>query len=373
MTTTNTLDRDQILQLSGGFRFLAVLGAAAELNLFTLLGDDSLSAEPIAIRLRSNLRATTVLLDALAALGLLEKQGESYRVPASLRPLLSDSAPGTVLPMVLHQMSLIRMWSQLAWIVRSGEPAARQASIRGAEADRAAFIAAMHSVSDPLADGLVARIGPPKFTHLLDVGGASGTWTLAFLRAVPGSRATIFDLPDAIGQARTRIAASGFAGRVDFVSGDFYDDPLPCGADLAWVSAIVHQHAREDSRHLFSKVHAALVPGGRIMIRDIVMESNRVAPLDGALFAVNMLVATASGGTFTLDEFVEDLQASGFHDAKLLVKDERMGSVVEAINQRGGCGSRRHRAAVSTPGLRTPSSSSPSMAAGTSVWAATFW
>jgi SAM-dependent methyltransferase len=327
---SNMFDREKILQLAGGFRFLAVMGAAAELDLFTQLGDDTLSGESVAVRLRSNLRATVVLLDALAALGLLDKLGENYRVPRDLRPLLTTDAPGTALPMVLHQVTLMRMWSQLAWIVRSGEPAMRQPSIRGAEADRAAFIAAMHSVSGPLADDFVARLGPPKFHHLLDVGGASGTWTLAFLRAVPGARATIFDLPDAIEQARSRITASGFADRVELVAGDFYDDPLPAGADLAWVSAIVHQHAREDSRALFAKVHAALMPGGRIMIRDVVMEPDRVDPQDGALFAVNMLVATASGGTFTLDEFIEDLQASGFGDVKLLLKGQRMDSVVEA-------------------------------------------
>ena len=131
--------------------------------------------------------------------------------------------------------------------------------------------------------------------------------------------------------ARERIARSGFGDRVDLVEGDFYDDPLPSGADLAWVSAIVHQHAREDSRALFAKVHAALAPGGRIMIRDIVMEPNRIEPAEGALFAVNMLVATASGGTFTMDEYTEDLQASGFRDVKLPIKDAWMNSVVEAV------------------------------------------
>jgi predicted O-methyltransferase YrrM len=330
MITPPPLDREQILQNAGGYRFLAVLGAAAELNLFTLLGDDTLAAESIAIRLRSNLRATIVLLDALAALGLLSKEGENYSVPADLRPLLTENAPGTVLPMVWHQMNLIRMWSQLAWIVRSGEPAVRQASIRGAEADRAAFIAAMHSISGPIADELIKRLGPPKFNHLLDVGGASGTWTLAFLHAVPEAQATIFDLPDAIEQARERIAQSGFSDRVTFVAGDFYDDPMPPGADLAWISAIVHQHAREDSRELFTKVHDALSSGGRIMIRDVVMEPDRISPPEGALFAVNMLVATASGGTFTMNEFTEDLEASGFRDVKRLVKDPWMNSVVEA-------------------------------------------
>jgi hypothetical protein len=255
----------------------------------------------------------------------------------------------------------------LAWVVQSGAPRPRQASIRGAAADRAAFIAAMHSISGPVADDLVARLGPPQFRHLLDVGGASGTWTLAFLRAVPGSTATIFDLPDAIEQARERLGrasfqlanedsvgaavalpppvtaarggsttatpttpASDLAARVTLVAGDFYADALPAGADYAWVSAIAHQHSRQHNRALYAKVFAALQPGGRIGIRDIVMESCRTQPLDGALFAINMLANTETGGTFTFAEFAEDLQSAGFVEPVLRIKDSWMNSVVEA-------------------------------------------
>ena len=330
MATDSKLDRGQILQSAAGFRFACVLGAAAELDLFTLLGDAALSAEHLAGQLKTNLRATTILLDALAALGLLDKQEHHYSVPAELRPLLAADSPESILPMILHQMNLVRNWSQLARVVKSGEPAVHQPSIRGAEGDRAAFIGAMHAISAPMADPLVARLGPPQFRHLLDVGGASGTWTLALLRGSPGGRATIFDLPDAVEQARSRMAETGFLDRVSFAAGDFYDDDLPGGADLVWLSAIVHQHSREDSRELFEKIHAALVPGGRLLIRDIVMEPDRVRPVDGALFAVNMLVATAQGGTFTFDEFVEDLHAAGFVDVKLLIKDAWMNSVIEA-------------------------------------------
>jgi len=330
MTSDSKLDRGQILQSAAGYRFTCVLGAAAELDLFTLLGGKSESAEHLAGQLKTDLRATTILLDALAALDLLEKRDSRYSVPPDLRPLLVAGTPQTILPMVLHQMNLVRNWSQLARIVKSGEPAVRQASIRGAEADRAAFIGAMHSISAPMADPLVARLGPPQFRHLLDVGGASGTWTIALLAGSPGGRATIFDLPDAIEQARSRMAQSGFRDRVSFVAGDFYGDDLPGGADLVWLSAIVHQHSRQDSRELFEKIHAAMVPGGRLLIRDIVMEPGRLRPVEGALFAVNMLVGTATGGTFTFDEFVEDLQAAGFEDVKLLIKDEWMNSVVEA-------------------------------------------
>ena len=330
MTSDQRLDRGQLLQMAGGFRFACVLGAAAELDLFSLLDDRSMSAEEVAGRLKSDLRATAMLLDALAALGLLQKGEGRYSVPAELRRSLVEDSPQTVLPMIRHQMNLVRTWSQLAAVTQRGEPAKCQPSVRGAEADRAAFVGAMHSVSGPIADELVARLGPPKFQHLLDVGGASGTWTLAFLRAVPGSRATIFDLPDAIAMAHDRIEQSGLAERVRLVPGDFYSDPLPPGADLAWVSAIVHQHSRSHNRELFEKVRAALVPGGRILIRDIVMAADRTRPVEGALFAINMLVNTQSGGTFTFDELAEDLRAAGFPDPKLLIEDESMNSVVEA-------------------------------------------
>jgi hypothetical protein len=330
MTTDITLEPQRILEMAGGFRAGCVLGAAAELDLFSVLGGGAMSADELAGRLKTDLRATVILLDALAGLSLLEKEQRTYRVPPALLPFLIADSPQTVLPMIRHQMTLVRSWSQLARVAKEGEPAVRQASIGGAEADRAAFIGAMHSISAPIANDLVARLGPPQFRHLLDVGGASGTWTLAFLRAVPGSRATIFDMPDAIGQARARIAQSGMGDRVALAAGDFYTDELPAGADLAWVSAIAHQHSREHNRELFAKTAAALVPGGRILIRDIVMEPDRTRPVDGALFAVNMLVNTVSGGTFTFDEFADDLRAAGFHNPRLVIKDEWMNSVVES-------------------------------------------
>jgi ubiquinone/menaquinone biosynthesis C-methylase UbiE len=271
-----------------------------------------------------------MLLDALGALRLLEKQEERYSVPEPLRPLLIEASPASILPMILHNMNILRNWTQLAWVVKSGIPGPRVASIRGFEADRASFIGAMHVVSGPIADDLVAQLGPIPFTHLLDVGGASGTWTMAFLQANPQARATIFDLPDAIQQARERFAGTEFADRVTFAAGDFYRDELPGDADLAWVSAIIHQHGREESRDLFAKVFRALRPEGHIAIRDIVMEPDRTRPAMGALFAINMLVNTDRGDTFTFGEIAEDLQAAGFSAVEHRVRAEDMSSVVVA-------------------------------------------
>lgn len=320
----------EILEQMGGFRPACVIGAAAELDIWSRLGDKSLSAEALAKVLDCDLRALTMLLDAVTALGLLWKTEGCYFVPGEIRPLLIEGGEQTVLPMVRHMMNVMRGWSQLAWVAKSGVPGARQASIRGFEADRAAFIAAMHAVSRPLADDLVARLGPPRFRHLLDVGGASGTWTLAFLRAAPGAKATIFDLPDAIRQAEERLKGTEFASRIDLVSGDFYIDDLPSGGDFAWVSAIAHQHSRRHNLDLFVKVFKALEPQGRIAVRDIVMEPCRTQPRDGALFAINMLANTESGGTFTFEEFAEDLRTAGFVNPRLAIHGEAMDSVVMA-------------------------------------------
>jgi precorrin-6B methylase 2 len=324
-------DREKLLDITSAFMPGCVIGAAAELDVFTVLGEDSLPADEIATQLATDGRATTMLLDALAALNVLDKRDGRYSVPEPLRPVLTITRDETILPMLHHRMNMMRHWTQLAWTVRSGKPVERQASIRGAAADRASFVAAMHAISGQVADTVVARFGPPPFSHLLDVGGASGTWTIAFLRAMPGAHATLFDLPDAIQQAEARLAGTEYADRVTLVAGDFYRDDLPGGADLAWVSAIVHQHSREHNRQLFGKVHAALAPGGRIALRDVVMDASRTQPTAGTLFAINMLVQTETGGTFTFDELAEDLRAAGFTDPEWTVHDDGMSSVVTAV------------------------------------------
>jgi predicted O-methyltransferase YrrM len=321
---------ERILALGRSYQGAAVLAAAAELDLFSALSPAPRTAATLARTLRCDLRALTILLDALAALRLLEKSGGSYALPAGLDALLTPDGAQSVLAMAHHQAHCLRNWAQLARVAKTGRPAERIPGIRGEEGAQEAFIEAMHSVSAPNAGEVIRAVQPLRFRHLLDIGGASGTWTIAFLRACPSAQATLFDLPHVILMARRRLAAAGLAKRVKLVAGDFTRDALPAGADLAWVSAIVHQNSRAQNRALFSKVFAALAPGGRIAIRDILMEEDRTRPVAGALFAVNMLVATEAGGTFTFAELREDLEAGGFAEVVLARRDEAMNAIVLA-------------------------------------------
>lgn len=319
---------EALMELVRGFHPACVLVAAAELDVFTRLHGRAMSAAELADRIHTDHRATAILLDALAAMGLLVKREGVYAVPAAVAELLTETGAHCALGMVRHQGNCLRRWGQLARVVQTGRPVEGEVSVRGAEADLASFIRAMHEVSDPVAADLVASLGPLAFRHLLDIGGASGTWTVPFLRLHPAGTATIFDLPDVIPMAESLLTTAGVRERVWLVPGNFYTDALPAGADLVWVSAIVHQNSREQNRALFAKVFAALVPGGRILIRDFVMDDTRTDPPGGAFFAVNMLVSTPGGGTFTLGELGDDLTAVGFARAALLRRGEGMDSVV---------------------------------------------
>jgi precorrin-6B methylase 2 len=321
---------DELLEKVRGFQGACVIAAAAELDVFTAFRGEPATADILAERIGSDPRATAVLLDALVALDLLTKRSNTYHVPPEVAELLAEDSPTNVLPAVRHQANCLRRWAQLARVVKEGKPAERSPSVRGEAGDCESFIGAMDNFTAVIAPQIIEKLSSLRFQRLLDIGGASGTWTIAFLRAVPDATAVLFDLPQVIPLARERLARAGVIDRVTCVPGDFYTDPLPGGADLAWLSAIVHQNSRQQNRDLYAKVQAALTPGGVLAIRDIVMDASRTQPASGAMFAINMLVATQGGGTFTLDEFKEDLKSAGFSDVRLVHRDENMNSLIVA-------------------------------------------
>lgn len=323
-------DGEQLLEMMRAYQVPCLLAAAADLDLFEKLAPIPRTAAEVAAASGCDSRAVTILLDALAAAGVIIKRDERYSVSADLAPFLCGSCPQSVIAMLHHQANCLRNWSRLPWTVRSGQPESPGPSIRGEEADNVSFIEAMHVVSRGVTDELVREINPGGVRCVLDLGGASGSWTLAWLRAEPQLRAIIFDLPHVIPMARERFLATPFAGRIELCAGNFYTDDLPKGADLAWVSAIIHQNSPGQNRALYRRIAAALEPQGRIFIRDIVMEPSRTAPVAGALFAVNMLSATKGGRSYCFNEIQEDLLSAGFEEIQLVRRDEGMRSIVRA-------------------------------------------
>jgi hypothetical protein len=322
---------DQLLEISRGYQASSLLMASAELDVFAILAREPMSADQLASSLDADRRATAILADALAAIGLLEKVDGVYSPAPGTAQTLTAEGESSILHYVLHGASCARSWVQLADSVEMGGPVNTGPGIRGAAAELASFIEAMEVINRQVAPEVVASLGTPAFEHMLDVGGGPATWSIAFAQAVPRARFTVYDRPEVLPIARKYVDAAGLIDRFDFVPGDFYSDrSLPSGSDLAWVSAIVHQNSRQQNRDLFEKVHSALNSGGRIMVRDVVMNGSRTSPPFGAMFAINMLVRTERGGTFTLSELTEDLEAAGFAHVELIRSATDMSSVVAA-------------------------------------------
>ncbi len=317
---------EALLTLARGFWEPRVLLTAAELDLFTLLSDEALTVEKIANRIGAEVRPLTILLDALSAMALLVKQDGKYRAEPAVASLLDSRQEGSLLPMVLHANNLWNRWGPLSNIVCTK----RQES---ADQDKwlTSFIGAMHVVGAPQADRIVTLVQPGQAQRLLDIGGASGTYTLAFLKHSPGLRATLFDRPPVVELARKRISQAGFQERVTLAGGDFYQDPLPSGHDLAFLSAIIHQNSQEENLALYRKVAEALLPGGRLVIRDHILSEDRTSTRAGAMFAINMLVGTAGGNSYTFEEIKGGLLAAGFERVNLMQLDQRMDGLVEAF------------------------------------------
>jgi predicted O-methyltransferase YrrM len=319
-----------ILDLSRNFMESRILLTGAELNLFSLLASSPLTAQEVAARIGANLRALIIVLDALAAMGLLAKKKGRYSCPPEISFLLSEKSPESILPMVQHMAHVWQRWSKLSEKVKGREEPGKP--VESQEANQIpAFIGAMHAIAAKLAPGIVAAVNAGTARNLLDVGGASGTYTLAFLRAVPKMRATLFDKPEVIPIARRHLAEAGILDRVTLVGGDFYLDEFPPGHDLVFVSAIIHQNTPEQNLGLYQKGFRALLPGGRIVIRDHIMEPERTQPRDGAIFAVNMLVGTPGGNTYTYQEIYAGLEQAGFTRIRLLQKGEKMDGLVEGF------------------------------------------
>jgi SAM-dependent methyltransferase len=271
-----------------------------------------------------------VLLDALSGLGLLEKKNNRYQTAPAVVPFLTSTGSHAVLPMVMHAAKLWKTWSGLTDIARGTRSLDKATAYTRSENELQAFIGAMHVVNIGLAPKIVAIVNPGDARALLDVGGGPGTYTLAFLQASSSLRATLFDQPAVVELARPRIEAAGQLHRVTFAPGDFYQNELPAGHDLAFLSAIIHQNSFEQNVDLYRKIFNALLPGGRLVIRDHIMQADRTHPVAGAMFAINMLVGTIGGGTYTYPEIAEGLKQAGFERIRLIQEGEQMDGLVEA-------------------------------------------
>ena len=244
----------------------------------------------------------------------MERDGDGrYRNATESGALLVPDSPDYMAGLG-HRLRLWDAWSTLTDAVRAGGTVMDRGVTAQDEQGVRAFIEAMHYRARDHALAVVRAMELDDVEHVLDVGGGSGVYAMAFARVHEGARATVFDLPQVVEITREYVRKEGLEDRVETLAGDYTRDDLGTGYDLVFLSAIVHSNGDEENRQLMRRCASALRPGGQIVIQDFVMTPGRTEPARGALFALNMLVNTPNGDTYTQAEIASWLEAAGFGD-----------------------------------------------------------
>jgi len=306
---------DHFQQAVRGFQPSRVLLTAIELDVFTSVGKGARSDE-VAAALGTDPRATGMLLDALVALEILAKADGAYRnTPLSERYLVAG-ARDDARAALLHSANLWPRWSTLTECVRQGTSVAyREMQDRGDEWTTA-FIAAMHRSAAARAPLVVRTAEVDRVHRMLDVGGGSGAYAIAFAQANPDMVVEVFDLPTVLPITRGHIEEAGLSDRITTRSGDLRSDGFGSGFDLVFLSAICHMLGSAGNQDLVGRCFAALSPGGRVLIQDFILTPDRTSPRSAALFALNMLVGTPEGSTYTSAQYRAWLSQAGFVDIR---------------------------------------------------------
>jgi (2Fe-2S) ferredoxin/ubiquinone/menaquinone biosynthesis C-methylase UbiE len=301
---------DDLNESIRGFMPSRAILTALELDLFSAVGSGA-TVERVVQKIHADSRSTEMLLNVLASLNLLEKSSDAFRNTPVAARFFVEGSPDNARPALLHTANLWDRWSTLTEAVRAGTSvAARSRDQRGV----VSFIAAMDRNAKERANAVVKAVAPNGVRRMLDLGGGSGAYSIAFVQASPDLHSVVMDLAEVIPITQGHIRNSGLTDRISTRVGDMLRDPLGERYDLVLLSAICHMFSVEENRALFERVYRALAPGGRFVVQDFILEPDKTSPRFATLFALNMLVGTRAGNTYSEPEYAAWLADAGFQD-----------------------------------------------------------
>jgi 3-hydroxy-5-methyl-1-naphthoate 3-O-methyltransferase len=307
---------DRLDQMIRGYMPSRCILTALELDIFTAIGEGA-NAEQIGTTIHANARAAEMLLNTLVALGLVTKSGDTYNnTPESARFFVKDSKDNQRNGL-LHTANIWHRWSTLTDAVRHGTCVPLDPDSNGRDNTpewMGNFIAGMDRNAKARAPLVVQALGVTSVRRILDLGGGSGAYSIAFAKASSDVRCEILDVPEVVPLTREYVYQAGVSAQVNFRSGDMLTDDLGSGYDIIMLNAICHMFSEEQNQQLFRRARQALAPNGRFVVQDFVLNSDKTGPLHAALFSLNMLVGTDHGASYSETEYSGWMKNAGFAD-----------------------------------------------------------
>ena len=315
----DTLTIPGIIDLASAYYGSAVLFAALEADVFTAVqtaGADATS-EALAQRTNSNARGMRLLLDACVALGLLTKTGGTYANTQASALTLVSGAPHDLTRAIRYNRDVYPAWGRATELVRTGNPVEAPEIHLGEDPERTrGFVMSMHGRALGIGRAVVPLLDMTGCRSLLDLAGGPGTYAVLLAQANPGLSCVTMDLPAVSRVAAELVAASDVANRVTCRPGDYHTDTYDAAAyDAVTIFGALHQESPTQIVSILTRAHAALRPGGKIFVLDMMTDATHTRPAFSALFAVNMALTTANGWVFSDEELKGWLAEAGFTNA----------------------------------------------------------
>ena len=316
------LTPERIMQMAFGYAPPLILEAAIRHRVFDLLDNGAKSGDELSRASETSPRGMKILLNALVGLEFLAKQGDEYALTPESAAFLVSSKPGYRGAFFQHVSDqLVPKWLELTEVVRTGKPAAA-VNVQGPGAEFfEQFVESLFPMSYHVAQALADELRVPQASgtiRVLDLAAGSGVWGIGIAQKSSQVQVTAVDWAGVIPVTRRMAARHGVADRFRFVEGDLLEAVFGSGFHIATLGHIVHSEGEERSRKLFAKTFEALASGGTIAIAEWLVNNDRTGPLHSLIFAVNMLVNTEQGDTYSFEELKSWLEATGFRDARAL-------------------------------------------------------
>ena len=304
---------DRLDQMIRGYMPSRCILTALELDIFTAVGDGA-NAEQIGARIHANARAVAMLLNALVALGLLSKSGDDYKNTAESARFLVQGSKDNHRNGLLHTANIWHRWSTLTDAVRTGTRI--PVDYDDTPEWTRNFIAGMQRNAKARAPLVVKALGTAGVRRILDLGGGSGAYSIAFAKACPYVQCEILDIPEVVPLTSEYVSQAGVSAQVSLRAGDMLQDDFSSGYDLIMLNAICHMFSEEQNQDIFRRAHQALARNGRLVVQDFILNPDKTGPQHAALFSLNMLVATEAGASYSELEYTNWMNAAGFTDVR---------------------------------------------------------
>jgi ubiquinone/menaquinone biosynthesis C-methylase UbiE len=327
MSTTTTDSKknptpERLMQFAWGYSVPLMIEAGVTLGVFDALEHGAKTAEQLREQTGTSQRGLTMLLNALCSVDLLRKEQNRYALAPESEAFLVSSKPDFRGGLFKHiSKQLMAKWMHLNDAIKSGKPV----STVNQQKEGAAFFEQFVEDIFPMSYGAAGALGDAlklpaarETVNVLDIAAGSGVWGVGLAEKSNHVHVTAVDWPEVIPVTRRVARKHGVVDRFNFIEGDINSVNFGSNYHIATLGHIVHSEGQTRSRKLFQRVYDALRPGGTIVISEFTPNDDRTGPANTLIFALNMLVNTDEGDTYTFNEIRSWLTAVGFKDVRQL-------------------------------------------------------